>query len=141
MSNQHNMKDQHLSTKDPIVCSRQNHPYKNEHAWKAQRCVMAVLSSHHQHPRVTNKPFTWTPHPDTFQAVLLVLCVFDLTFFCYYLFNYELDRQHTISDTLFGDGEYRAVLTCLLACRLARKSRKFIVNYCKFTANFGIFRQ
>lgn len=66
----------------------------------------------------SGRPFTWIPRPDGAQLTLLALCVFDLTFFCYYLFNYELDRQHTISDTLFGDGGYRAVLTCLLAARL-----------------------
>ncbi len=49
-------------------------------------------------------PFSWTPHPDLAQLALLALCAFDLAFFCYYLFEFALDRRHTISDTLFGDG-------------------------------------
>lgn len=66
----------------------------------------------------SGRPFSWIPQPDGPQLILLALCVFDLTFFCYYLFNYELDGQHTISDSLFGDGGYRVMLTCLLAARM-----------------------
>lgn len=62
--------------------------------------------------------FTWVPHPDNAQKLLLALCVFDLAFFCYYLFEIELERQSTISDTLFTDGKYLAVLSVLLAFRM-----------------------
>lgn len=77
---------------------------------------MATPSSHQA--RAKSMAFSWTPHPDLPQLALLALCAFDLAFFCYYLFEFELDRRHTISDTLFGDGGYRATLTCLLALRL-----------------------
>ena len=63
--------------------------------------------------------FTWVPHPDNAQKVLLAICVLDLAFFCYYLFEIEMEKQSTISDTLFTDGGYRTVLTVFLACRLA----------------------
>lgn len=62
------------------------------------------------------------------QKVLLALCAFDLAFFCYYLINFELDRQHTISDTLFTDVGYRTMLTVLLAFRMT--------GVCLFVARF-----
>jgi hypothetical protein len=62
--------------------------------------------------------FSWTPHPDSMQKVLLALSAFDLFFFSYYLFNFEIERESTISDTLFTDTGYQVVLTVLLACRL-----------------------
>jgi hypothetical protein len=71
-------------------------------------------SSQHARP----PGFSWTPHPDSMQKVLLALSVFDLFFFSYYLFNFEIARQSTISDTLFTDSGYKVVLTVLLACRL-----------------------
>jgi hypothetical protein len=55
---------------------------------------------------------------DWMQLVLLAICVFDMVFFSYYLFTYELDMQNTISDTLFIRIEYVTVLTITLACRM-----------------------
>ncbi len=64
------------------------------------------------------KPQTCIPHTDGKQKFLLALSLFDLIFFCYYLFRFEIARQSTISDTLFAMQEYRVVLTVLLALRL-----------------------
>ena len=62
--------------------------------------------------------FTWTPRPDNLQKGLLAICLFDLSFFSYYLFNFEMIKQSTISDTIFTDTGYKVVLTFLLASRL-----------------------
>jgi len=70
--------------------------------------------------------FTWIPHPDNAQKVLLAICTFDLAFFCYYLFKIEMDQESTISDTLFADGGYRVMLTVLLACRLTGAALFFL---------------
>lgn len=64
------------------------------------------------------KQFQWTPHPDWMQMVVLAVCVFDFVFFTYYLFRFELDKQNTISETLFTDAGYTIVLTTLLHSRL-----------------------
>lgn len=56
-------------------------------------------------------------HPDFHQILLLLICTFDLGFFLYYLFAYNLKEQNTISDALFSYPEYVVVLTVLLACR------------------------
>ena len=58
------------------------------------------------------------PKTDRMQKALLALCLFDLVFFCYYLFNFEIRRQSTISDTLFTMPEYTVVLSVLLAIRM-----------------------
>lgn len=62
--------------------------------------------------------FTWTPHPDGMQKTLLVLSAIDLFFFSYYLLNFEMTRESTISDTLFTDTGYKVVLSVFLSLRL-----------------------
>lgn len=57
------------------------------------------------------------PPTDNVQKFLLALCLFDLIFFCYYLFHYEIDKQNTISDTLMSVPQYAIILTILLATR------------------------
>ena len=57
-------------------------------------------------------------HPDYLQYFLLALCVFDLGYFTYYMVAYNLESQHTISDSLFVSVEYAAVLTTTLSFRL-----------------------
>ena len=56
--------------------------------------------------------------PDTLQLVLLAVCVFDLIFFSYYLFTYELAWQNTISDSLFEHGDYATILSVTLTVRM-----------------------
>ena len=55
---------------------------------------------------------------DWMQLALLAICVFDMIFFAYYLFTYEISEQDTISDTLFTRVEYVTVLTITLVCRM-----------------------
>jgi hypothetical protein len=55
---------------------------------------------------------------DWLQRVFLGVGVFDLIFFSYYLFTFELSAENMITDTLFSRGEYAAVLTVTLAVRL-----------------------
>ena len=55
---------------------------------------------------------------DVLQWVFVVVSVFDLIFFSYYLFVFEMNEQSMISDTLFTRGEYATVLTVTLAARL-----------------------
>ena len=57
------------------------------------------------------------PPTDSMQRFLLLLCLFDLAFFCYYLFYFEIDKQDTISDTLLAVPHYAIILTTLLAMR------------------------
>ncbi len=62
------------------------------------------------------------PHPaeslDKLQLVLLAICIFDIIFFSYYLFTYEISEQHTISDSLFISVEYVTILSFTLTCRM-----------------------
>ena len=58
------------------------------------------------------------PATDRMQKSILALCLFELVFFCYYLFRFELGKQSTISDTLFTMPEYTVVLILLLAIRM-----------------------
>jgi hypothetical protein len=57
-------------------------------------------------------------HPDELQRLLLLVCVFDMFFFSYYLFMYEIKEQNTISDSLFSRVEYAITLSITLAIRL-----------------------
>ena len=57
-------------------------------------------------------------YPDELQLVILAVCVFDLAFFTYYLFSYELSIRNTISDTLRQDGWYLTVLSVSLSIRM-----------------------
>ena len=57
-------------------------------------------------------------HPDAHQLFFLGLCLFDLGFFMFYLFRYELNTQSMISDTLFSTPEYAIVLSITLGLRL-----------------------
>ncbi len=57
-------------------------------------------------------------YPDELQLAVLAVCVFDLAFFTYYLFAYELSTQNTISDTLRQDGWYLTVLSVSLSIRM-----------------------
>lgn len=56
-------------------------------------------------------------YPDGLQFTLLAVCLFDLIFFSYYLFTYELASQNTISDSLFQHVEYTVILSITLAIR------------------------
>jgi hypothetical protein len=56
-------------------------------------------------------------YQDWLQLFLLAVCLFDLIFFSYYLFTYELAKQNTISDSLFEHHEYTIVLSITLAIR------------------------
>ena len=56
-------------------------------------------------------------HPDGLQYLLLGVCVFDMIFFSYYLFAFELQEKQTISDSLFTRVEYAAVLSITLTIR------------------------
>lgn len=56
-------------------------------------------------------------YQDWLQLFLLAVCLFDLIFFSYYLFTYELAKQNTISDSLFEHQEYTIVLSITLAIR------------------------
>lgn len=56
--------------------------------------------------------------PDGLQLFFLAVCAFDLGFFLFYMFVYELDSQSMISDTLFSTPEYAIVLTMTLALRM-----------------------
>ena len=56
-------------------------------------------------------------YPDGLQFFLLGVCLFDLVFFSYYLFTYELASQNTISDSLFQHVEYTIILSITLAIR------------------------
>lgn len=55
---------------------------------------------------------------DGMQLFLLAVCVFDIIFFSYYLFTYELSNRNTISDTLFTHVEYVTILSITLTCRM-----------------------
>ncbi len=57
-------------------------------------------------------------HQDWLQLLLIGICMFDLIFFSYYLFSYELEQQNTISDSLFSHPGYATVLTFTLISRL-----------------------
>ena len=63
--------------------------------------------------------FSWTPHTDWMQKVLLALCLFDLTYFCNYMVQNAIGKKSTISESLFSDEGYRVVLSSLLGLRLA----------------------
>ena len=52
------------------------------------------------------------------QPALLVICLCELAFFMYYMLTFELQRQTTISDTLFSTPEYAVTLSVALATRL-----------------------
>lgn len=65
-------------------------------------------NNHHHHPIDL----------DGLQLFFLVVCAFDLGFFLYYMFAYELDSQSMISDTLFSTQEYAIVLTITLSLRM-----------------------
>ena len=56
--------------------------------------------------------------PDALQLALLAVCLFDLIFFSYFLFTYELSWQNTISDSLFEHGDYATILSITLTVRL-----------------------
>ncbi len=56
-------------------------------------------------------------YPDGLQFALLAVCLFDLIFFSYYLFTYEIASQNTISDSLFQHVEYLIILSVTLAIR------------------------
>jgi hypothetical protein len=56
-------------------------------------------------------------YPDRLQLFLIGVCLFDLIFFSYYLFTYEIARQNTISDSLFEHVEYAVILTVTLSVR------------------------
>lgn len=56
-------------------------------------------------------------YQDWLQLFLLAVCLFDLVFFSYYLFTYELAAQNTISDSLFQHAEYLIILTVTLSVR------------------------
>lgn len=55
---------------------------------------------------------------DILQWIFVGVSVFDLVFFSYYLFVFEIEEQSMISDTLFSRGEYATILTVTLAARL-----------------------
>lgn len=57
-------------------------------------------------------------YPDKLQAALLILCVVDLAYFSFYLFTYELQEQHTISDSLFTNPSYAVILSLTLSFRM-----------------------
>ena len=57
----------------------------------------------------------WMP---PLQPVLLLICLCELVFFVYYMLAFELQRQSTISDTLFSTPEYAVTLSVALATRL-----------------------
>jgi hypothetical protein len=57
-------------------------------------------------------------HPDELQRLLLLVCVFDMIFFSYYLFTYEIKEQNTISDSLFSRVEYAITLSITLTIRM-----------------------
>ncbi len=59
-----------------------------------------------------------TMYLDNLQLLLLAICIFDMIFFSYYLFVYEISEQHTISDTLFSNVEYVTILSITLTCRM-----------------------
>ena len=65
-------------------------------------------------------------HPDGLQYLLVGVCVFDMIFFSYYLFAYELLEQSTISDSLFTRVEYAAVLSITLTIRLTGAVMYFV---------------
>lgn len=65
-------------------------------------------------------------HPDGLQYLLVGVCVFDMIFFSYYLFAYELQEQSTISDSLFTRVEYAAVLSITLTIRLTGAVMYFV---------------
>ena len=67
-------------------------------------------------------------HPDGLQYLLLGVCVFDMIFFSYYLFAFELQEKQTISDSLFTRVEYAAVLSITLTIRLTGAAM-FYVRY------------
>jgi hypothetical protein len=52
------------------------------------------------------------------QLAFVGVSLFDLIFFSYYLFTYELKTESMISDTLFARGDYATLLTVTLAIRL-----------------------
>lgn len=55
---------------------------------------------------------------DGLQFFFLAVCVYELGFFMFYMFMYELSQQSTISDTLFSTPEYAVVLTLALSLRM-----------------------
>ena len=57
-------------------------------------------------------------HPDGLQWIFLGVCLFDMVFFTYYLFAYDLQDQHTISDSLFSHADYASILSITLTTRL-----------------------
>jgi hypothetical protein len=69
------------------------------------------MTQHHHHHHAG-------PDLDGLQLFFLAVCAFDLAFFLFYLFVYELDSQSMISDTLFSTPEYAIVLSVTLALRM-----------------------
>ena len=57
-------------------------------------------------------------HLDGSQLFFVGVCGFDIIFFTYYLLSYELDKQNTISDSLFTRPDYAIVLSIALFFRL-----------------------
>lgn len=57
-------------------------------------------------------------YPDKLQIALQALCVVELVYFSFYLFTYELQEQHTISDSLFTNPSYAVVLSVTLSFRM-----------------------
>lgn len=57
-------------------------------------------------------------HIGLLQAAFVGVCLFDLIFFSYYLFTFELKTESMISDTLFARGDYATMLTVTLVIRL-----------------------
>jgi hypothetical protein len=57
-------------------------------------------------------------HIDGLQLFLVGVCGVDMIFFTCFLFAYELDKQNTISDSLFDRPDYLIVLSIALSLRL-----------------------
>lgn len=55
---------------------------------------------------------------DGLQLFFLTVCAFELGFFMFYMFMYEMAPQSTISDTLFSTPEYAIILTLSLCLRM-----------------------
>jgi hypothetical protein len=76
---------------------------------------LKIHGTMHRH----HHPHAHTPHElDGLQLFFLAVCAFDLGFFLFYMFVYELDTQSMISDTLFSTPEYAIILTMTLALRM-----------------------
>lgn len=82
----------------------------NSREWSGDKKLMTKHQHQHKHHLHTA--------PDYHQLFFLGVCLFDLGFFLFYLFAYELDTQSMISDTLFTTPEYAIVLSITLGIRL-----------------------